>query len=309
VVAVLDDPLRLIAGSRLTDVACLRTSVGLLGFLNLDVVEAIFTKNPYEFLGPEACWREAWSATAGRVAALAPEPPTGLSVRSADPELEAWALESLPSRELLASYLASGYRLGMAPCRSLLTPQFDLDLELVTKLRDGFGNAPTTEALFKACFPVDDMDQPIIRGNEVIFSSQKRNLACSPVPNVSRLPGGAYQVWVVAECRPNFVQIAEHNGELVVCNGVHRAAAMHLAGVEEIPCLWRSVSQVEEIGIDEPGSKVMMTQLLGNDHRRAAKLVDYFDPLLATPIGIRTMDLVMRISVEAELLTVPRARK
>jgi hypothetical protein len=222
------------------------------------------------------------------------------------PEALTPRLEVLRGRQTFRdTYGVSGsYKFGMAPIASLITPQFDVDLDYVEELSRQFRNDLGVISLFGYAFGDGELRDPLVRANEVYFTSHRRDLHCYTTPIVRRGATGDYEISVRAVSRPNYVQVAVLDNERVVLtNGVHRALAFLTAGESHIPCLWRRVADPKELGLDQSGT-YLFTQLLSNGPRPAL-VQDFFNPSIAAPLMLRSMDLVMRISIGADVFTIP----
>ncbi len=93
----------------------------------------------------------------------------------------------------------------------------------------------------------------------------------------------------LVSAQPSRMSALEIDGQLVLFDGHHRAAALWSVGVRHVPCLIRrgDVSQFREVGT------LSVSVLLSRDGPRVP---DYFDDAVSEPLGIARSERVIVIS-------------
>jgi hypothetical protein len=284
-----------------------RRVAGLLGFLEPELTRTILARNPYSIDVPAGMAYGMLSRAAQAVADLPPDSPRG-KVSPLPDELLTMA-DRLRNEDVFRTHYSTlGYDFGLVNIADLMTPQFDADLDYVLDLATGLALDLDLQGAFALAFRDTSVCDPVSMGNHVVFASRRRDLLCDAAPVVTRIKTQAIQLSVIVESRPNYIQVAVlESGQLVVANGIHRLLAMALSGIASVPCLWRCVRGLEEIGIASDGTAKIMTQLATRGPRPAL-VTDYLDEALAVPMLVPSMDLVLRVTIGTELFTVPTAR-
>jgi hypothetical protein len=280
-----------------------RRVAGLLGFLVKGEVDAIFDQHPFEPVPRGADVMELWQQSAVARETL---PPLASFPGEVDtlPDEMAPVVESIKKRRTYRrSYeRLADYHFGTVPIAALLTPQWYADLEYVAELAERVRDEMDAADLLAFAMPEGFITEPIVRGNQVVFTSQRLDLNAIPVPDVRDVGDGELEIVVRASSRPNYVQVAVLNERLVLVNGVHKVLALHSHGHDRVPCVWRRVHDLGETGLNLQTSLFMDQTFKGP---RPALVLDLLDNRVAVPLLMRSMYQVMMLSIGLEAFQVP----
>jgi hypothetical protein len=280
-----------------------RRVAGILGFLVKGEVDAIFDQNPLRpvdaFADPITLWRQSFAARTE----LSPLDPNSHRIETLADEFLP-AVEEIKSRRTYrASYeRIADYHFGMAPTAGLLAPQWMADMDYVDELAARLSVKMTVADLLQFAMPEGNITEPMIRGNQVLFTSTRPNLNAMPVPDVREVGDGEVEIVVRASNRPNYVQVAELNGRLVLVNGVHKVLALHRRGYTHIPCLWRRIHDLAETGMNQQTSLFIDQTFKGP---RPAMVLDFLNEQIAVLLSMRSTYHVLRVSIGVDSFQVP----
>jgi hypothetical protein len=281
-----------------------RRFAGLLGFLHKGEVDAIFNQTPFRPLehdaDPFSLWRRSQAARANL-------PSLELAVHHVEPipDEALPATEGIKGRHTYRSCYErfADYHFGMAPIIGLLTPQWQADLDYVEELATKLTPGMSTADLLHFSMPEGTITEPMIRGNQVVFTSTRPDLNAIPVPDVRVVGDGEVEIVVRAFSRPNYVQVAELDGRLVLVNGVHKVLALYRRGYAQVPCLWRQVHHLGETGLNPQQTTLFMDQTFMGP--RPAMVIDFLNEQLAAPLTMRSTFNVLRVNIATEVFEVP----
>jgi hypothetical protein len=279
-----------------------RTMAALLGFLLKAEVDAIFKQQPFRPTDTCASPLELWRAGVEARASLAPLP-IGVADHDLPGSMTAQA-EAIRGRRTYKDFYESvaDYRISLVPIECLLAPQWYADLDYVAELANRVPAADDLGALLEYAFTDGELVEPVVTGNQVVFSSHRRDLFCSPVPSLRKVGTGEYEIVARAISRPNYINVAVLNGRLLLTNGVHKVLAAYGAGVRQIPAAVRDVHTLEEAGLNLQTSMFMDQTFKGP---RPALVVDFTNPNLAAALVMRGMDQILRLSLGVEVFLSP----
>jgi hypothetical protein len=190
----------------------------------------------------------------------------------------------------------------MAPIGQLLTPQWYADADYIDELSSTISPDADLSELLRFAMAEGSIAEPVIAGQSVIFSSQRRDLHANPIPVVRQVESGEFEIAIWASSRPNYVQVAQIANRLMLTNGVHKVCALYKNGFTHVPCLLRSVARIEECGLNLQTS-LLRPELLGGT--RPAQVIDFFDDRVAVSVRLRSMYQVLRIGIAIEAIDVP----
>lgn len=280
----------------------IRKMSGLLGFLLKFEVDAAFKQQPFEPLSdgddPIALWRRSFEGTRS----LQPVPqariePLDESLRDAETEIRS-------RRTYRESYEAvADYSFGMAPIDALLSPQWFADLNYIDELSEGILEGAALDAQLRFAMSEGTITEPIIVGNQVVFTSPRRDLHADQIPTVREIGAGEFEIVVRAVSRPNYIQVNVLGERLLLTNGVHKVCAFYKRGFRQVPCVWRSISRIEESGLNLQGTTLFRPELFNS--ARPAQVVDFLNERVAVPLKMRSMYQVMRIALMLDVGNIP----
>jgi hypothetical protein len=199
-------------------------------------------------------WREGIEAR--RV--LAPVPNSAETVPL--PTAVADQVSAIRARRTFAEFYqaVADYQIVLAPIAALLAPQWYADMDYVDELAQRVPTLDDLSALLEYSFTEGEIAEPVVTNNQVVFSSHRRDLFCSPIPTVRKLGPGEYEIVARALSRPNYVQVARLGNRLLLTNGVHKVLAALRAGATHIPCAVREIVDLSEAGVNAQGTTLFI---------------------------------------------------
>lgn len=278
-----------------------RRFAALLGFLLKAEVDAIFKQQPFEpstaVTDPTLLWRASCEA----IRAL-PATPQGV-IEPLDEEKP--VISEIKSRRTFREYYEAiaDYHFCLAPVEALLSPQWNADLDYVDELAQTVSPDATLDDLLRVAMPESTITEPMIAGNQVIFSSPRRDLHADQVPKVREVQPGEFEISVRASSRPNYIQVASVGQRLLLTNGVHKVCALFKRGYKRVPCVFRVAGNIQEAGLNPQLTSMFRPDLLNS--ARPAQVVDFLNDAVAVPLKMRSLYQVLKVGVGVELSAVP----
>jgi len=280
-----------------------RRIAGLLGFLVKGEVDAIFDQNPFRPLDPAADTIALWRQSLAERANL---PVLEASAHQIDtlPDETVPVVEAIKNRRTFRSSYEriADYHFGMAPVAGLLSPQWLADLDYVDELAARVPQGMSPADMLHFTMPEGTITEPMIRGNQVLFTSPRPDLNAMPVPDVREVGDGEVEIVVRASSRPNYVQVADLEGKLVLVNGVHKVLALYSRGYSHVPCVWRRVHDLSETGLNQQTSLFADQTFKGP---RPAMVLDFLNDRVAVLLSMRSTYNVLRVSIGMDSFQVP----
>ncbi len=277
----------------------------LLGFLLKVEADAIFHQQPYETingLDPLELWRQC----EGRRVDL---PPLGLAHLEALPSSLSSLIQAVKERETYKQYyeVVADYSFMAVPIASLITPQWFADLDFVDEIVSASGKDMDIEQQLLFAMSEGKITEPIVTGNQVLFTSPRRDLFARPVPSVRETSEGEFEIVIRAASRPNYIQVAVVENRLLLTNGVHKVCALHKMGYTHCVCVVRQVNDLAEAGIDQRQTTLFRDAIFKSG--RPALVTDFLNPLATAPLTMRAMYQVLQITFNVGTITVPALSK
>src|SRR5579864_5028532 len=194
-----------------------RRIAGLLGFLVKGEVDAIFDQNPFRPMDPAADSIALWRQSLAERANLPALEPSAHQIETLPDEVVS-VVEAIKKRKTYRSSYErfADYHFGSAPVAGLLSPQWLADLDYVDELAAKVPKGMSPAEMLQFTMPEGTITEPMIRGNQVLFTSPRPDLNAVPVPDVREVGDGEVEIVVRASSRPNYVQVAELEGKLVL---------------------------------------------------------------------------------------------
>jgi len=175
-------------------------------------------------------------------------------------------------------------------------------LDYIDELAQLINPGSTMEERLAFAMPEGRILAPIIAGNQVIFTSPRRDLFADPIPTVLETEGGDIEIVVRAASRPNYVQVVKLRNRLILSNGVHKVCAMYWAGFTLCPCVFRTVNRFEETGL-MPWGAFRNETIAASE--RLAMVTDFLNPEVAVPLKMGSTYQIMQIAVNVGQMSVP----
>src|SRR5713226_3748750 len=145
--------------------------------------------------------------------------------------------------------------------------------------------------------------EPIVTGNQVWFTSSRRDLYAHPVPLVREIGEGEFEIVVRAASRPNYIQVAAIEDKLLLVNGVHKVCALRKMGYSHCLCVIRQVNDLKETGLEIQQTTLFRDAMFKSV--RPALVTDFLNPLTAAPLRVRAMYQALQIAFTVGMITVP----
>jgi hypothetical protein len=187
-----------------------------------------------------------------------------------------------------------------------LAPQWNADLDYIEELAAKLTPSLSLEEQLNFALSEGTIHQPIIAGNQVLFTSARRDLHADPIPTIRQIAEGEFEIVVRAVSRPNYVQVGKIGNRLVLTNGVHKVCALHKAGFSHCYCLVRDVDHIRVTGIN-----IQSTMFRDPVFKsvRPAMVVDFLNAATAAALYIRSMYQILQITINAGTMTIPALPK
>jgi len=277
----------------------------LLGFLLKAEADAIFHQQPYETMdGSDPL--ELWRQFEGNRANLPSLGPAQLEVLPGSLDSLVQAIKGRGTYKQYYEAVAD-YSFMAAPIASLVTPQWNADLDFVDEIVCASSKEMSIERQLLFAMSEGKITEPIVTGNQVLFTSPRRDLFAHPVPIVRETGEGEFEIVVRAASRPNYIQVAVVENKLLLTNGVHKVCALHKMGYSHCVCVVRQVNDLAEAGVDQRLTTLFRDAVFKS--RRPALVTDFLNPLAAAPLKMRAMYQVLQVTFNVGAITVPALPK
>ena len=232
------------------------------------------------------------------------------SHRELDPEFMplATGLRSQPSFRRTFDILPTSF--GMVELDSLIVHQPSVTANVIDAMTARLGPAPTAEALFHFCLPVEAPAPPVrierIGARRFIFSSESSQLEAGqplvlPVDQADCPPGlvtVAGMVGFGVGFGANFLNVVRVGRRHLLNNGYHRVCALRALGVTHAPCVIQQATHVDDLQV-AVGRRVAADAAYYLESARPPLLRDFFNPQLRKLLPVRRA--VRRIEVNFEV--------
>jgi hypothetical protein len=272
----------------------------LLGFLAKVEVDAIFKQQPFKTVGGEDPF-ELWRRYDQQRQGLAPAP-SG-QIGELPSHLKAIEGQVRQRRTFQQYYEAvADYQFGIAPIDALLSPQWAVDLDYVDELASQLSEASPDEDQLRFALSEGSIHQPMIAGNQVLFTTSRRDLHADPIPEVRQVDSDEYEIVIRATSRPNYINICILENRLLLTNGVHKVCALQKAGLSNCFCVFRRIDSLPDSGINTQTSIFRDPLFKG---ARPAMVRDFLEPSASAPLYIRSMNQILQIAVSVGTMTIP----
>lgn len=275
-----------------------RRIAGLLGFLLKHELGAKFRSGTSETDGgnPLELWREYDKRRQGL-----PVVPSGV-MEGLPKELED-TIHRITMRNTYKKHYEAfaDFVFRLAPIESLISPQWDVDLDYVNELGQQVQPGMTLERQLLFAMSESKITKPIFNGKQIVFTSLRRDLNADRIPEVRTVEDGEFEVVVRAAGRPNYIQVVQLGNQWILTNGVHKVCALYMAGFRTVPCLLRVVNTFEEMGLEQWGW--FRPQTIGI--ARQATVTDLLSPDTTIKLRRRSTYQTLFITINVVTLDVP----
>ena len=278
----------------------------LLGFLLKAEVDAIFQQQPFETEkgeNPLELWRE-FDQRRQRL-----QPLTGSAAVTPLPDELRPTVQQIKERETYKEHYEAiaDYAFVLSPIEALLAPQWYADLDYVDEIMARLSPEMSLEDQVLFAMSEGKITEPIVTGSQVLFTSPRRDLFADPIPTVRETESGEFEILIRAASRPNYVQVAQIGGRLLLTNGVHKVCALYKLGMREVPCVYRTAHSLEEAGFNPRNTSLFRDPIFRGE--RSALVIDFLNPDTAVPLRMRSMYQVLQVSISVGQLQIPALPK
>ncbi len=183
----------------------------------------------------------------------------------------------------------------------------------IDRICTGIGSAPTPEALFHFCQPLDRVEAPVqVRktgAHSYMFWSASSDfryqetelLRAAQIAGYEPLGPLGGMVGVMVGFGSNFVNAIQSDDRLLLHNGHHRVCALRALGITHAPCIVQSVTRLDELRLVASRS-VLDDPAFYFRSKRPPLLKDFFDPRIRKIVPVRSMANVVEVSIEVKEL-------
>ena len=270
--------------------------LSLLGFMNQDQALQHLKSACLPTNNSDAALIAEWQAAQIKLGAPIPRAghpeikdlPSHLQVKSALLAAQPWFMQAQMTMPM---------QFKMIEIDPLLAFQFTVNTGQSKNHCSHLGQPPVDEELFDVCLPVqmpnDTFDyqvQPqslILKSKSLNIRTQAQGLLNPSLAGIAFGPGLP------------LVHVVRHQGLCYLHNGFHRSYGCRLAGATHIPCVFRDVQTIEEIGIRTDGG-TFPHQLMTSSN---PPTVGHYTQSRACSVTLRELYKVMHISWSEYTLT------
>lgn len=208
------------------------------------------------------------------------------------------------------------YELAMVDLDRLVVSQKLVSLRHVDRLRERLGPAPRFENVFRFALPFDRVPPPArasrIGDEEFAFTSDSNDLRfldavlLRPEQVIGFRPTGpvAGVIALVVGFGANYLHVLATHDRLVLNNGHHRAVAMYLQGVREVPCVVQTINHPDELEVHAPAA-VRRDRDFYLSNPRPPVLKDYAHPALVSRLRLALTTKQVRVRYSYEEMDMP----
>ena len=229
------------------------------------------------------------------------------------------ALDSLTTRLRADPYFRTAFdtlptTVEMVELDKLIVSQTHIANLFSEERQLALGSAPTAEALFHFCLPLERDDPPVrvqrLSSDRYLFSSCSSDLRsqdplllrageCAGINSHGPIAG---LVGLVVGFGPNFMTAIRSGKRLLLHNGYHRAYALRALGITHAPCIVETVTRTSEL-------RVTASEPVTSDpafYFRAARpplLKDFFNSALTKRLHVRPMETMVEVQIKTRSWT------
>jgi hypothetical protein len=231
--------------------------------------------------------------------------------RALDPVFEPLAAEVAAHPHFRRSFDTLPTRFGMVELDSLIVYQHHVTRNFVQARMERLGAAPTDEALFRLCLPIDEPEAPVeirkVGARRYVFRCPstdfrfQESLLFRPdqIGGHAGLGTMAGIVGLLVGFGCNFLNVVQVGQRMMLNNGYHRAVALRALGVTHVPCVIQSADRADQLSV------TIKTRVADNpefyfESARPPLLRDFFDPLLWKLFPVRPLTRQIEVNFEVK---------
>jgi hypothetical protein len=208
----------------------------------------------------------------------------------------------------------------MVELRHLVVSQESVGTEFSDSIAKRLGRAPSPEALFDFCLPLDRPlppmqvqrlgdDRYLFVSNSTDFRTHSVSLVTgAAVPKLKTFgPAGAALILPIG-FGSNFLSAVKSEKRIVLQNGYHRAFALMSLGISHAPMVIQHVTRTDELRL-AASSDVYDNPAFYFRAARPPMLKDFLDPALAKPFRIWPLETRVEVEIKIVNATSPARRR
>lgn len=160
-------------------------------------------------------------------------------------------LKTLPWVDQALKNIFQGAEFKMIEIDPLLAFQFVVSTERAGQHCGALANPPTVDQLFATCLPMalpSGEFHALAQDRSVIIKSRSLNLQMTAHGLAGNMAGINFG-WSIP-----LVHVVQFDNRSYLHNGFHRTFGVRIAGATHVPCLFRTVNKIEDVGIRPDGS-------------------------------------------------------
>ena len=198
-------------------------------------------------------------------------------------------LKNSPFGPQLTQIVSAGASFANVEAALLLAFQHVVDTDRSTHHCKQLTGTPTTAELYDLCLPVSPKQDPV----HISFQPQSamlrsRNLG---VRMVAQGPLGPNTIGIHFGLSLPMVHVVRFNGRCYLHNGFHRVYGAWVAGATHVPCLFRDVADVNEVGLQGDSTFALPLLESGNP-----PTVWHFTAGGAWPVKLRAVSRFLQVN-------------
>lgn len=233
------------------------------------------------------------------------------SHRALDAGLATLAAEVAAHPHYRQSFNTLPTEFAMVELDKLIVDQRHVTRNFVERRMAGIGSLPNPSALFRICMPLHEPEAAVqvqkIGARRWVFRSGSTDfrfhepvlLRAEQVSGHDSLGAVAGVVGLVVGFGSNFLNAVRVGQRLLLCNGYHRAVALHALGVTHAPCIVQTAACVDELQVSVK-SRVADDAEFYFESARPPLLRDFFNPQLIKMLPIRPRTRQIEVSFEVK---------
>ena len=207
----------------------------------------------------------------------------------------------------------------MVELRHLVVSQESVGTEFSHSIGKRLGRAPTPEALFDFCLPLDRPlppmqvqrlgdDRYLFVSNSTDFRAHNISLVtAAAVPKLKTFGPAAAALILPIGFGSNFLSAVKSEKRIVLQNGYHRAFALMSLGITHAPMVIQHVTRTDELRL-AASSDVYDNPAFYFRAPRPPMLKDFLDPALAKPFRIWPLETRVEVEIKIVNATSPAGR-
>jgi hypothetical protein len=238
---------------------------------------------------------------------------TSASHRGLDPSLQRLAEEVEAHPHYRQSFDALPTEVGVVELDGLIVCQNHVTRTFVDRVMARIGPAPSAEALFHACLPLDAPKPPVQIchvGSRYVFRCESTDLRYhqttvlrpEQVRDYDSFGTIAGILGVVVGFGYDFMSAVRVGKRVLLTNGYHRACALRAFGLTHAPCIIQTATRGDELHT-AVRARVAEQPEFYFESARPPLLKDFFDPRIRKVLPLRSQVHLVEVTLEVKHLT------